>query len=73
MTARSALSVTVRLAQDTSGATTAKVRLYEGATQRQEWVQAITTAFTDYTFSLTTPSAIGDWGNLYLEAAATSP
>lgn len=73
MTARSALSITARLAQDTSGTTTFKVRLFEGATQRQEWTQAVTTTFTDYSLSLTSPGAITDWGNLYIEVVATSP
>lgn len=73
MTARSALNLTVRLAQDTSGSTTVKVRLFEGSTQRQQWTQAITTSFADYALSLTSPGAVTDWGNLYLEAAATSP
>lgn len=73
MTARSSLTLTVRLEQDTSGSTTAKVRLFEGSTQRQQWTQAITTAFNDYALSLTSPGAVADWGNLYLEAAATSP
>jgi len=49
------------------------VRLFEGTTQRQQWTQAITTAFNDYALSLTSPGAVTDWGNLYLEAAATSP
>ncbi|MDN4595902.1 PKD domain-containing protein [Leifsonia virtsii] len=73
MSARSALTLTARLAQDTSGSTTAKVRLYEGTTQRQEWTQAITTSPTDYPLTLTTPSAITDWGNLYIELVGTAP
>lgn len=73
MAARSALNLTVRLAQDTTGADTVTIRLYEGTTLRQSWTPTITTSFTDYVLSLTTPGAITDWGNLYLEAAATSP
>jgi hypothetical protein len=73
MTARSSLILTARLAQDTSGATTVKVRLFEGSTQRQEWTQAITTSFVDYPLTVTTPGAITDWGNLYLEFVATAP
>lgn len=73
MTARSAMNVTARLAQDTSGSTTIKVRLFEGSTQLQEWTQAITTSFANYTLAVTTPGAITDWGNLYLEFVGTAP
>jgi hypothetical protein len=73
MSARSALTLTARLAQDTSGTTTVKVRLYEGNTMRQEWTQAVTTSFTDYPFVVTTPANITDWGNLYLEFVGTAP
>jgi hypothetical protein len=73
MTARSAFTVNARLAQDVSGAATAKVRLYEGATLRQEWTQAITTSFADYPLVVTTPANITDWGSLYLEFVGTAP
>jgi hypothetical protein len=73
MTSRSALTVNVRLSQDTAGSTTIKVRLYEGNTMRQEWTQAITTSFVDYPFTVTTPANITDWGNLYLEFVGTAP
>jgi len=73
MTARSAFNLTVRLETDTTGTTSPKIRLFEGATQRQQWSQAVTNAWGDYTVSLTSPGAITDWGNLYVEFAATSP
>lgn len=73
MTARSALNLTVRLETDTTGTTSPKVRLFEGTTQRQQWSQAVTNAWGDYTLSLTSPGAITDWGNLSIEFAATSP
>lgn len=73
ITARSSLNLTIREQQDTGGTTTSKVRLYEGATLRQTWTLTITTAWADYPLTLTTPAAITDWGNLYLEFAATSP
>jgi hypothetical protein len=50
------------------------IRLYEGNTLRQTWTQAVTSTATNYTFTITAPgviSAIGDWGNLYVEVAAT--
>jgi hypothetical protein len=73
MTARSSLNLTVRLETDTSGSTSPKVRLFEGTTQRQQWSQPVTNAWGDYVLSLTSPGAITDWGNLYVEFAATSP
>lgn len=73
MTARSTFNLTVRLETDTSGSTSPKVRLFEGTTQRQQWSQAVTTAWGDYVLTLTSPGAITDWGNLYVEFAATSP
>lgn len=73
MAARSALDLPQKFAQDTSGTTTIKFRLFEGATQRQEWTQAITTTPTTYTFTVTSPGAITDWGNLYGELVATAP
>jgi hypothetical protein len=73
-TARSNGSLTpIRLATDT-GTATAKVRIYEGATMREQFSQAITSTPTDYTFALAggTISAIADWGNLYLEVGFTT-
>ncbi|WP_442915031.1 PKD domain-containing protein [Leifsonia sp. Leaf336] len=72
MTARSTFNLTVRLETDTSGSTSPKVRLFEGTTQRQQWSQAITNSWGDYVLAFT-PSTISDWGNLYVEFAATSP
>jgi hypothetical protein len=50
------------------------VRLYEGASLRQTWTQAVTSTPTEYTFTLAggTISAIGDWGNLYVEVGGTT-
>ncbi|WP_431279884.1 hypothetical protein [Leifsonia poae] len=76
MVARSSLDIASQLWLGTSGAATAKVRLYQGSTQLQEWTQALTTTTpTIYTFSASsgTVTAITDWGNLYLESYATSP
>lgn len=66
-------TVTVRLFTDTGTANTT-VRLYEGATVRQSWTQAVTTTPTDYTFTASagTISAVGDWSGLYLEVGATT-
>lgn len=72
MTARTALTLSETLWQDVAGTTTVKVRLYQGATLRQEWTQAITTTATVYTFPVTSPGAITDWGALFVELSATS-
>ena len=67
-------TITVRVAQDSAGSLTAKVRLFEGNTQRQEWTITVTTTIADQTVTLSGPtiSAITDWGNLYVEVAVTS-
>lgn len=71
LTVRSALTLTVRsLVSDTGGTT--KVRLYEGSTQRQEWTLTQATAAADQTFTVTSPGAITDWGNLWLAAAVVA-
>lgn len=67
LTPRSTLAVVARLALDTAGSVTVKVGLYEGGTVRQEWTQVVTASPTDYTFNVTTPTNIIDWGNLYLD------
>lgn len=68
---RSSSDVTVRMGTDT-GTATATVRLYEGNTLRQSWSQALTSTAANYTFTVSNPAAITDWGNLYLEFAAVS-
>lgn len=68
---RASATVACRLGTD-AGTATAKVRLYEGNTLRQEWTQAVTTTTTNYTFTVTTPGNVTDWGNLFLEIAAVS-
>lgn len=70
---RASASIKNRLWVD-AGTGDVTVRLYEGATLRQTWAQAITSTPTEYTFTLTggTISAIGDWGDLYVEVGATS-
>ncbi len=76
MTARSTFVCTVRLETDTTGSVTPKIRVFEGNTQRQAFVSlspAVNSSWQDYVVSLTTPSAITDWGNIYLEFAGTSP
>jgi hypothetical protein len=70
MSVRSALDLTWRLKADT--AVTVKLRLYEGTTLRQEWTQALTTAWATYTKSVTNPGAITDWGNLSIAVAASA-
>lgn len=72
-TARSVAQFTVQLFEDTVGASTIRVRLYEGATLRQTWTQAVTGVLLPYPFDVTTPAAISDWGNLALEFAGTAP
>lgn len=74
MNARSDYQLTpMRFGTDT-GTANLTVRLYEGATLRQSWTQGLTSTITSYAFTLSsaTVAAIGDWGNLYLEAAVTS-
>lgn len=68
--ARATGKVQQRLSSDV-GTLTAIVRLYEGATLRQTWTQAVSTTIADYEFTLSgaTIAAITDWGNLYLEVA----
>jgi len=70
---RTSGTITVRVAQDISGTIVAKVRLFEGSTQRQEWTITTTTSIADQTVTLSggTISAITDWGNLYVEVAVT--
>jgi hypothetical protein len=72
MTVRSALTITERLALDSAGSVTVKVRLYEGSTQRQEWTVVPTTSIADYACVVTTPGAIVDWGNLWAERSIVS-
>lgn len=72
MSARSSLTVPERVWQDVAGASTAKFRLYEGGTLRQEWPITLTTSPQTFTLGLSTPGAISDWGNLSLELAVTS-
>lgn len=66
-------TITIKVSQDVAGAITAKARLYEGSTMRQEWTLTTTTTPTDQVLTLSAPTiaAITDWGNLYLEASAT--
>jgi len=71
---RATSNVEVRMATDTGTGNTT-VRLYQGATLRQTWTQAITTTITTYSFALSggTITAIGsDWGDLYIEVEVTS-
>lgn len=69
---RSTGTITVRVAQDTAGSFTTKVRLYQGNTLRQEWTIATSTSISDQAVVLSsgTLAAITDWGNLYLEISA---
>ena len=71
--AKSTANLKEKLWTDTGTANTV-VRLYEGATLRQSWTQAITSTITEYTFALSagTVSAISDWGNLFVEVGATT-
>lgn len=71
MTARSALNLSVRLETDTTGTVSTKVRLFEGSTQKQQWTPTVTNQWADIVLSST--ATISDWGNLYVEFAATSP
>jgi hypothetical protein len=73
-TARSAGSITFRVAQDTAGTIVAKGRLYEGNTLRQEWTLTTTTSAADQvcTISAGTIAAITDWGNLWAAVAGTA-
>ncbi|MGN6760517.1 MAG: hypothetical protein ACTHJI_04200 [Leifsonia sp.] len=74
MVARNPLTINARSESDNGGTLTGKVRLYEGTTMRQEWTLAtVTNAWADNALSVTTPGAISDWGNLYLEAVGTTP
>jgi hypothetical protein len=72
MTVRSALTITERLALDTAGSVTVQVRLFEGSTERQEWTVVPTTSIADYACAVTTPGAITDWGNLWVERSIVS-
>jgi len=72
ITTRTGYVFTERLALSSSGSSTVKVRCFQGATQIQEWTQAITTTPTDYTFTVTTPASITDPGNVFVEIYATS-
>lgn len=69
--AKTAANVLVKLWTDT-GSANATVRLYEGATLRQTWNQAITSTPTEYTLAVTTPANITDWGNLYVDVVVTT-
>jgi len=73
MLSKNPFSLSQRFQTDVSASNTVKFRLYEGTTLRQEWTQTVTNAWAQYDFSVTTPGAISDWGNLYLEAYVTSP
>lgn len=71
---RTSATVTVRVQQDVAGSLTATARLYEGSTLRQSWTVPVTTGWVDNVLTLSggTVAAIVDWGNLYIELAATS-
>lgn len=69
LTARSALTLTSRSELTALGGTV-KVRLREGATAqtlRQEWDVTQGTSWTDQALVVTTPGAIADWGDLWVE------
>jgi hypothetical protein len=71
---KASASIKDRLWTDT-GTANVTARLYEGTTLRQAFAsQAINSTPTEYTFTLSagTITAIGDWGNLYLEIGATT-
>lgn len=73
ITTRSGFTVTARLAKSDTGNVTCTVRLVEGTTVRQTWSDVtVTQTATDFTRTVTTPAAISDWGNLYLEITAAS-
>lgn len=67
MTARTALSLVVRDSLSSAGTGTLLARLFEGATQRQQWTLDASTTITDRTLTLTDPGAVTDWGNLWVE------
>jgi epidermal growth factor receptor substrate 15 len=71
---RVALTLTTTVSQDVAGTISAKVRLFEGSTLRQESALTTTTSAADQVFSITSGAiaAVTDWGNLYLEWAGTA-
>lgn len=69
-TPRSGLTITDRLALDVSGSVAVKVRIFEDATQRQEWTVTPTTSAADYTNSLT--GAISDGRKVWIERSIVS-
>lgn len=67
-------SITVRLATDT-GVATATVRLRRGTTILQTWIQAITSNWTDYAFTLSGDAVTGanvDPGDLRVSVSVAS-
>lgn len=66
------VSFSARLSLSDAVAATVKMRLYEGSVLRQEWPVTVTNTPTTYDFALTTPSAIGDWGSLFLELVGSA-
>lgn len=72
VTTSTGVSFPVRLSLSDASAATVKMRLYEGSVLRQEWTVPVTTTPTTYSLPLTTPSAIGDWGSLFLELVGTT-
>lgn len=73
-TTRTAANVVLRIDQDVAGTVVATARLYEGASLRQSWTVTTSTAIANQTLALSsgTLSAIGDWGNLFLELAVSA-
>lgn len=73
---RSVLSIDVRFsaATDTQGvtpSTTATVKLLDAGTVRQSWTVTAGATAAPSTLTVTTPSAITDWGGLYLQFEGT--
>lgn len=71
LTTRSDLTLTSRSLLTALGGTVL-VRLLEGTTQRQQWTVTQSTTVNDQSLAVTTPSAISDWGNLWVEYSVAS-
>lgn len=67
LTPRTSLVLTSRTYESPSGSGTLLVRLLENTTQRQQWTVTTASTATDQTLTVTTPGAITDWGNLWVE------
>lgn len=68
---RVSLTLTPKSVVTATGGTT-KVRLYEGATMRQEWTLTQNTSAATQTVTLSNPAGVTDWGNLWIAASAVA-